>query len=54
MMIWLVLVVFIISVVLLVLRATKGPTHTLETIDRPIEDLLKRGYNGSFLIVNIY
>ena len=54
MMIWLILLVFIICVVLLVLRATKGPTHTLETIDRPIKDLLNRGYDGSFLIVNIY
>lgn len=38
---------------LLILRGIKGPAKTLETIEKPIADLLKRGYDGGFLIIDI-
>ena len=31
----------------------KGPVHSLNTLERPIKDLLKRGYDGGFLIIDI-
>lgn len=53
-MIWLIVIlVIIICVVLLALRGIKGPAHTLETLARPIKDLLNRGYDGAFLIIDI-
>jgi hypothetical protein len=42
-----------ICVFLLIVRGMKGPVKTLETIEGPIADLLKRGYNGAFLIIDI-
>lgn len=44
--------ILIVCAILLILRATKGPEHTLESIRKPIEDLLVRGYNGGFLIID--
>ncbi len=38
---------------LLIWRGVKGPSHTLKTIGGPISDLLKRGYNDGFLIIDI-
>ncbi|WP_446011135.1 hypothetical protein [Candidatus Electrothrix sp.] len=38
---------------LIVLRGFKGPTRSLETVKRPIQDLLVRGYNGGFLIIDV-
>ena len=53
-MMWIIgLLVIVICVVLLVLRGIKGPAHTLETIERPIKDLLSRGYDGAFLTIDI-
>lgn len=53
-MIWLMgLLVIVICVVLLVLRGIKGPAHTLETLERPIKDLLNRGYEGAFLTIDV-
>lgn len=54
MMIWIIgVIIFVICAVLLVLRGMKGPAKTLETLEKPISDLLKRGYNGGFLIIDI-
>jgi hypothetical protein len=53
-MIWIIgLLMVVICVVLLVLRGIKGPEHTLESLERPIKDLLNRGYDNAFLIINI-
>lgn len=42
-----------IIIVIFLIRASKGPAHTLESLERPIRDLLNRGYNGGFLIISI-
>lgn len=50
------IIIFIIlcgAILLLVLRGMKGPAHTFETIRRPINDLLTRGYDGGFLIIDV-
>jgi hypothetical protein len=53
-MVWIIgIALAIIGVVLLILRGVKGPAKTLETIERPISDLLKRGYDGGFLLIDI-
>jgi hypothetical protein len=31
----------------------KGPAKTLKTIGKPISDLLRRGYNGAFLVIDV-
>ena len=45
-MVWIVGLIILVCVGLLVLRGVKGPAHSLETLERPIKDLLKRGYDG--------
>jgi len=53
-MVWIIgIALAIIGIVLLILRGVKGPAKTLETIERPIFDLLKRGYDGGFLLIDI-
>lgn len=49
---------FIIFVIILALgyiffvRAAKGPKRSMSQLKRPIEDLLKRGFNGGTLIID--
>ncbi|RWX51695.1 hypothetical protein VU01_10971 [Candidatus Electrothrix marina] len=31
----------------------KGPAHTIDSIEKAIEDLLIRGYDGGFLIIDV-
>lgn len=50
--VWIIVILVVVCVVLLVLRGVKGPGHTLESISKPIEDLLVRGYDGGFLIID--
>jgi hypothetical protein len=45
--------VSILCVVLLVRRGVKGPARTIETIKQPIKDLLQRGFDGGFLIIDV-
>lgn len=53
-MVWIIgITLAIIGGILLILRGVKGPAKTLETIERPISDLLKRGYDGGFLLIDI-
>jgi hypothetical protein len=52
-MIWIPVIAIILCVGLLVLRGMKGPSHSLETLEQPIRDLLKRGFDGGFLIIDI-
>jgi len=53
-MIWIVLISTIVFLFyLLILRGMKGPAKTIETIDRAINDLLMRGYDGGFLMIDI-
>jgi len=54
-MIWIAFVIgiSIICVVLLVRKGMKGPAHTIETIKQPIKDLLQRGFDGGFLIIDV-
>lgn len=49
---WIIVIIVIVCIALLILRGTKGPEHTLESISKPIEDLLVRGYDGGFLIID--
>lgn len=46
-------IILILCVGLLIYRAAKGPAYTLNSIDGPINGLLKQGYDGGFLIINI-
>ena len=46
-------ILLIISISLLILRGVKGPAYTLDSIEHPIKGLLKQGYDGGFLIINI-
>jgi hypothetical protein len=51
---WLVLVIaFAMVLTALVWRGLKGPAHTLASIEEPIGALLKRGYDGGFLVIKI-
>jgi hypothetical protein len=52
-MIWIIGILVISCVAFFVWRGVKGPAHTLETIEKPIKDLLKRGYDGGFLILSV-
>lgn len=47
------LFLFFGALVLLVLRAMKGPVHTLESIRQGISDLLLRGFNDGFLLIDM-
>ena len=53
-MIWIstIITLLILAFLLALLRASKGPAHSIESIERPIKDLLKRGYNGGFLTID--
>lgn len=50
----LIIFAIVVCIVLVIRRAAKGPTYTLKTVERPVKDLLKRGYNGGFLIIDIH
>lgn len=50
---WILGLLVIICVAFLVLKGIKGPAHSLETLERPIKDLLKRGYDGGFLMIDV-
>jgi hypothetical protein len=53
-MIWIIIGLIAVIVICLILwRGPKGPTHTLESIESPIGDLLRRGFNGGFLIIDL-
>jgi hypothetical protein len=52
-MLWIVGLVVLACLGILVLRGMKGPAHSLESLERPIKDLLKRGYDGGFLVIDI-
>jgi len=53
-MIWLATIAIIIIIVVSGLRrASKGPAHSIESIESPIQGQLKQGYDGGFLIINI-
>ena len=52
MMWWILLTVFV-GATLVVLRLAKGPAYTLETLGGPIRGLLKQGYNGGFLLIDV-
>jgi len=52
-MIWILGLLVVICIALLIVRGIKGPTHSLETLEMPIRDLLKRGYDGGFLIIDV-
>jgi len=45
--------VFAIIMLLFILRAGKGPARSLEDLHKPIDELLKRGFDGGFLLINI-
>jgi hypothetical protein len=47
--------VFVIAIIifLFILRAGKGPARSLEELHKPIDELLKRGFDGGFLLINI-
>jgi len=53
-MIW-IIVILIVSfcTYFLILRGMKGPAKTLEMLNKPIHDLLKRGYNGAYLMIDV-
>ena len=51
---WIILSAIIVTgLALMVWRASKGPSLNLETIQWAINGLLRQGYNGGFLIINI-
>ena len=50
--VWIIIILAVICIGLLILRGVKGPAHTLESISKPIEDLLVRGYDDGFLIID--
>jgi hypothetical protein len=43
----------VVSLVLLLLRAMKGVKYNLEKLRVAIEALLRRGYNGGFLVIKV-
>ena len=53
-MIWAITLLVLIGLALVIWRAAKGPVHTSRTLDVPIQDLLRRGYNNGFLIINVH
>ncbi|WP_299946011.1 hypothetical protein [uncultured Microbulbifer sp.] len=44
-------VLFVLTAILFLKEALKGPKRTLEQLHRPISDLLSRGFDGGFLII---
>lgn len=44
-------VALLITIVWFLREALKGPKRALEQLHRPISDLLSRGFNGGFLII---
>ena len=46
--------IVLISVVLFIyLTGRKGPIYTLESLQTPIDDLVERGVNGGYLVIDI-
>lgn len=53
-MIWIIIgLMVVLFIAWVMLRGVKGPAYTLETVQKPINGLLKQGYNGGFLIIDI-
>ena len=52
-MIWIVFITAFVICVTIVIIGMKGVPRTLESIYGPMNDLLKRGYDGGFLLINI-
>lgn len=53
-MLWTIIGLLIAAFLLYTLwKATKGVPYTLETIPDAINGILRRGYNGGFLVINI-
>ncbi|HID70189.1 MAG TPA: hypothetical protein EYP35_06965 [Desulfobacterales bacterium] len=53
-MVWLIFTFLVIALfVFLIRKAGKGPQHSLSSLRQPITDLLRRGYNGGFLIIDV-
>lgn len=54
-MIWTIFVVLTLvgGVLIILQRAARGPSLTLETLQWPINGLLRQGYDGGFLIIDI-
>jgi len=50
---WTALAVILLCLVLLVRRASKGPALTPESLEWPIRGLLRQGYNGGYLIIDV-
>jgi len=42
-----------LGIVLLVYKGMKGPSRTLEDLIVPIQDLLRRGYDGGILLIDV-
>ncbi|CAB1060380.1 hypothetical protein D1BOALGB6SA_5146 [Olavius sp. associated proteobacterium Delta 1] len=53
-MVWIILFIVAIGLSLIIWRSAKGPVHTLRTLEIPIKDLLRRGYNDGSLVINVH
>ncbi len=51
-MVYILIFIFVLIIFLFIKKALKGPVRTVEQLKRPIEDLLTRGFDGGFLIID--
>jgi hypothetical protein len=50
---FLLVIIVLIVIFLLIKRGIKGPAHSIDTILKPIDELLERGFDDGFLIISI-
>ena len=53
-MMWLVIsLVLVVAIGLVLRRAVKGPARTVHTLGRSLRGLLRQGYDGGYLIIDV-